>query len=296
MNIYFVNHKYINPTYFEYVLKVLKVKRAFNFFERKELPPEVQSAISPLIVNSLDGISSMEMADKCAFWIKEVIERNVTLLSSIDNGAIQESEDAKRVSQNSAVNNLKYLDDENCMILADLRSNIDDFGNVAAPYYFIKEPWGKELMNHVTEYSLNILRKNYNHDNYANQTAFVSFSEFFANSYRYRRSYREWNVYSWPNSSYTKTIYFIQFVKQQLNKQYPSIFPIVIEDGKRKHTNLLTEEGKIMQKKLLEEAEKIRIEEEKRQDEYDRQESIGVEENRMNERDNAYLGGLYDPD
>ena len=77
-------------------------------------------------------------------------------------------------------------------------------------------------------------------------------------------------------------------MKQQLNKQYPSIFPIVIEDGKRKHTNLLTEEGKLMQKKLLEEAKKIRTEEEKRQDEYDRQESMGIEENRMNERDKEY--------
>ena len=295
MNIYFVNHKYINPTYFDYMLKVLKVKKVFNFFERKELSPEVQSAISPLIVNSLDGISSMEMADKCAYWIKETIERNVTLLP-FNNGAIQEGADAKRVSQNSAVNNLKYLDDENCMILADLKSNIDDFGNVAAPYYYIKETWGKELMNHVTEYSLNILRKNYSHDNYANQTAFVSFSEFFANSYRYNRNYREWHVYSWPNTNYTKTIYFIQFVKHQLNKQYPSIFPIVIENGKRKHTNLLTEEGKLMQKMLLEEAEKIRIEEEKRQDEYDRQESMGIEEKRMNEQDNAYWGGLSDPD
>ena len=49
-------------------------------------------------------------------------------------------------------------------------------------------------------------------------------------------------------------------------------------------------------KDFLEKAEKIRTEEEKRQDEYDRQESMGIEEIRMNELDNAYLGGLYDPD
>ena len=66
------------------------------------------------------------------------------------------------------------------------------------------------------------------------------------------------------------------------------MFPIVIEDGKRKYTNLLSEEGKLMQKKLLERAEKIRIEEEKRQDEFDRQESLGIEEKRMNERDNVF--------
>lgn len=286
MNVYFVNHKYINSSYFLYLLRVLKVKKVYNFFEREQLPPEIQSDISPLLYNSFDGKHNHVSADKCAFWIKDCIEKNVRLISSVHGNSKPSQEELKRFSQTSAIQNLMNLNDDNCLILANLESDIDGYGYIRAPYCFIEE--GGNLINHIIQYSLNILRKNYGHDEYANQVAFISFSEFFSESYRFKRNDGEWFSYCWPNKDYTKTLFFIQYVKHQLNKQFQEMFPIVIEDGKRKYTNLLSEEGKLMQKKLLERAEKIRIEEEKRQDEFDRQESLGIEEKRMNERDNVF--------
>lgn len=263
MNIYFVDPQYVKPEVWKPLLACLKVKAAYSFIPTAELPSSLLEIIQPYLKASYSNQEKNMFCDNCAFWLREHLEKNIHLIT--DTNGIPK-EDLKKFSSRSAFNNIKNLDDENCLVLITLYSSFDNTGTIDAPYC----RWGnilETMPTHVVKYCLNILHKKYGHNQYDKQSAFICFDRYFQNSFRYIPKYRVWDMY---NIRFTngKEVNFTYFVHNEIRKSAPELFPVIEVGGRRVFTRLRTEKGDIELEQLFQEAEKTRdaYEEEQRRE------------------------------
>ena len=126
MNVYFVNPTYVKPEGWAPLLAYLKVKAAYSFIPEEELPDSLYSIIKPYLKASYSNQDLKKFSDNCVFWLRAHFEKHIRLITEdYDDIRNASKEDLKKYSSRSALNNLKYLDDNNCLILTKLESAIE---------------------------------------------------------------------------------------------------------------------------------------------------------------------------
>ena len=271
MNVYFINPTYVKPEAWKPLLTYLKVKSAYSFIPKDQLPESLYTIIRPYIKASFTNQDIKKFSDNCAYWLRAHFEKHIRLITEdyedIDNVP---EEEKKKYSSQSALNNLHYLDEPNCLILLDMKSGFDERGIIEAPNYYVSELQDHHLPTHIARYCLNILHKKYSHSHYQNQSVFVAFDEFFAKAYRFNPRYREWNRYQFTTAS-GSNVNFMICVNNGVKNLAPNDFPLIEENGKKRFTRLRTEEGDEQFKTLLKDAEEAEknYEEQQRMYNYD---------------------------
>lgn len=253
MNVYFVNPTYVKPEGWKPLLDYLKVKAAYSFIPKDELPNSLYSIIKPYLIASYSGQDMKTFSDNCAFWLRAHFEKNIHLISSdyLDVESIT-LEERKKYSSQSALNNLRYLDEENCLILIKMKSGFYEDGTIYDPQYYVQE-LQDNLPTHITRYCLNILHKKYGHNQYQNQSAFIVFNEFFTRTYRFEPRYQSWLEYT-IHLINGKSKNFIFAVEKGIKDIAPNDFPLIEVEGKIRFTHLRTEEGDEKLKNLIKDA------------------------------------------
>lgn len=267
MNVYFIDPTYVKPEGWKPLLTYLKVKAAYSFIPRKDLSDELLLIIKPFLKAAYSTGDIKQFADNCVFWLRSHFEKHIRLITDDypDIDTIPK-EERKKYSSRSAYNNLKYLDDENCLILLKLVSFYDYAGNITAPKCPLNildnSQTSIDLPTHISSYCQNILHKKYGHNQYQNQSAFIMFDEFFSEAYFYLPIQREWCDYR-LNSKRAGLTNFMKCVNRAIKDLSPQNFPLIDVDGKKYFTLLRTSEGDKLFKQLLDEAKKAEIENEK---------------------------------
>lgn len=268
MNVYFINPTYVKPEGWKPLLTYLKVKAAYSFIPKEELPDSLYSIIKPYLKASYSGQDIKKYSDSCAYWLRAHFEKHIRLiLDDYDNVDDIPKEDRIKYSSQSALNNLIYLDESNCLILLDLKSGFDEKGIIKAPKFYVGGLQDSNLPTHITRYCLNILHKKHGHNQYHNQSAFIAFDEFFAKAFMFDKKYREWESYQLSFTSGRRANFMIS-VNQGVKKLAPNDFPPIEEDGHRRFTPLITEEGDVKLKNLIKDAEEAEKEYEEEQRKY----------------------------
>lgn len=284
MNVYFVNPTYVKPEGWKPLLTYLKVKAAYSFIPKEEIPVSLYSIIEPYLKASYSGQDMKKFADNCVFWLRAHFEKHIHLISSdyedIESLAFEER---KKYSSQSALNNLMFLDEENCLILIKLESDFDEEGTIRDPRFYVYELQESNLPTHITRYCLNILHKKYGHNQYQNQSAFIAFNEFFTTTYRFVPRHQDWNHYMIYLKN-GKSTNFMLAVNRGIKDNAPNDFPLILIDGKQRFTPLRTEEGDEKLKKMIKDAEEAekKYEEEQRRYNYDDGKSWQEEVDEMN--------------
>ena len=246
MNVYFINPTYVKPEGWKPLLDYLKVKAAYSFIPKEELPNSLYTIIRPYLKASYSNQDWKKFSDSCAYWLRGHFEKHIRLITDdyedIDN--VPEEEKRKYSSQ-SALNNLRNLDDDNCLVLLYLESHFDDEGTI-----YLKS----SLQTHIAQYCLNILHKKYGHNQYQNQSSFVAFNEFFTEVYRFAPRYQIWNRYMLTLTNGGSASFMVS-VNRGIQDLAPNDFPSIEEDGRRRFTPLRTEEGNVKFHELLKDAE-----------------------------------------
>jgi hypothetical protein len=258
MNIYFIDPQYVKPEGWRPLLAYLKVKTAYSFISKSEIPSTLFDIIQPYLKASYSNQDQDMFCDDCAFWLREHLEKHIRLITEdFMNMNDVPKEELKKYSSCSAYRNIINLDDENCLVLLRLYSSVDEAGFIDAPSSYI---WGNKQLampTQVVNYCLNILHKKFGHNQYYKQSAFISFDRYFFNAYRYIHQYKRWDGYNLKLTS-GKLVNFMISVNRGIMKNAPELFPYRNVDGKRKFTPLRTEKGDIELKQLLQEAKKAR--------------------------------------
>lgn len=255
MNVYYVNPTYVKLEGWAPLLSYLKVKAAYSFIPKEELPDNLFSIIKPYLKASYSNQDMKSFADNCAFWLRAHFEKHIQLITEdYDNYNDIPKEEAKKISSFSAINNINNLDDDNCLILLKLKSSFDEEGIITAPEYNVYDLQDHNLPTHITRYCLNILHKKYGHNHYQNQSAFLLFDEFFNNVYRFIPRYQDWGRYNLTLKN-GSSVSFMKEVNRGVKNNAPNDFPTIEVDGKRRFTLLRTEEGERIFRQLIKDAE-----------------------------------------
>jgi hypothetical protein len=283
MNVYFVNPIYVKPEAWKPLLTYLKVKAAYSFTPKDQLPESLYSIIRPYLVACYSNQDIKKFSDNCAFWLRAHFEENIQLISEdYENVGDLSNEERTKYSSPSAFNNLKYLDEPNCLVLLDLKTEYNEKGGITPPGFYVGELQDHNLPTHIARYCLNILHKRYGHSQYQNQSAFIAFDEFFVYAYRYLPQYREWRRYKLLTAS-GSTVNFMVSVNYGVKEWAPKKFPIVYKNGKKCFTLLRTKQGEKKLIKLIKEAEEAKeIYEEQKSYDYDDGKSWQEEAAEMN--------------
>lgn len=247
MNVYFVNPTYVKPEGWKPLLAYLKVKAAYSFIPKEYLPVSLYTIIKPYLKASYTTNQDInKFSDSCAFWLRAHFEKHIRLITE-DYENIDEipEEERRKYSSQSALNNIRNLDESNCLILLHIESYFEEDGTIYL---------SNSRSTHIAQYCLNILHKKYGHNQYQNQSSFVAFNEFFTEVWRYRPRYLEWNRY-WLTSSNGSSINFMVNVNRGIKELAPNDFPLIEVDGKSRITPLRTEEGDEKLQKLKKDAE-----------------------------------------
>ena len=180
MNVYFIDPQYVKPEGWHSLLSYLKVKAAYSFIPNNELPTNLVLLIKPYLKSSYSIQNYKKFCDNCAFWLKAHFEKHIHLITD-DFGSIEKKnipeEELKKYSSNNALRNIVNLDDDNCLILLNLKSSYDKYGNIEPPVCYVNELQQHNLITHIAEYCLNILHKKYGHWQYREQSAFICFDK-----------------------------------------------------------------------------------------------------------------------
>lgn len=272
MNVYFVNPTYVKPEGWKPLLTYLKVKAAFSFIPKEELPESLYSIIKSYLKASYSNQDMKKFSDNCAYWLRAHFEKHIHLITD-DFGDVNNIPKEERIkySSPSAFNNLKYLDEENCLILLKLESHFDYEGTIKAPVFYVDGLQDRNLPTHITRYCLNILHKKYGHYQFHNQSSFITFSEYFSSAYRFEHRYKSWNPYM-LSSTNGRSIGFMNHVNRVIWELAPNDFPLIDDNGKKSFTQLRTEEGEENFKKLMNNAKEA---EERYQEENSWKEDLG---------------------
>ena len=271
MNVYFVNPTYVKPEGWNPLLDYLKVKAAYSFIPKEELPESLYTIIKPYLKASYANQDMKEFSDNCVYWLRAHFEKHIRLITDdYEDVSLLSQEERQKYSSQSALNNIRLLDEENCLILVKLKSDYDEEGKIKEPRLYVNELQDSNLPTHITRYCLNILHKKYGHNQYQNQSAFIAFNEFFSVAYRFVPRYKEWSRYMISLSN-GRSFGLMFFVNNGINNLDPNDFPITEVDGKKSFTLLRTDEGDLRLKKLIEEAKEAekKFEEERRKKNYD---------------------------
>ena len=70
MNVYFVNPTYVKPEGWAPLLAYLKVKAAYSFIPKEELPDSLYSIIKPYLKASYSNQDMKKFSDNCALLVK----------------------------------------------------------------------------------------------------------------------------------------------------------------------------------------------------------------------------------
>lgn len=257
MNVYFVNPTYVKPEGWAPLLAYLKVKAAYSFIPEEELPDSLYSIIKPYLKASYSNQDLKKFSDNCVFWLRAHFEKHIRLITEdYDDIRNASKEDLKKYSSRSALNNLKYLDDNNCLILTKLESAFDEEGTITPPTFNVSELQDRNLPTHITRYCLNILHKKYNHNQYQNQSAFICFNEYFSTAYHFIPKYQNWGRY-FLQSKNGGSVNFMNAVNHGIKNLSPDKFPIIDVEGKKRFTLLRTDEGEEKFQQLIKDAEEV---------------------------------------
>lgn len=258
MNVYYIDPTYVKPEGWEPLLTYLKVKSAYSFIPKAELPIELLSIIKPYLKTCYNGQDIKKFSDNCAYWLRAHFEKHLKLIP-YDFEDIEEIpfEERKEFSSKSAYNNLKYLDDSNCLILMRLNSTYSYRGWIKAPETIFDELNGDSLPIHLSRYCLNLLKKYHKHSKYTEQCSFICFDKFFSQTYYYIHKYRRWQKYV-LNFSNGKSRSFINAVNQGIHDLSSTSFPLIEHKGKNYYTSIRTPEGEIKYKQFIKEANEVR--------------------------------------
>lgn len=259
MNVYFVNPTYVKPEGWKPLLDYLKVKAAYSFIPKDELPNSLYSIIKPYLIASYSGQDMKTFSDNCAFWLRAHFEKNIRLITEdYENIEDVSREERTKYSSQSAINNLLCLDEPNCLILLELRSYFNVEGLITPPEFNVGGLQDSNLPTHIARYCLNILHKYHGHYQYQNQSAFIAFDEFFAKAFRFVPKYSSWTSYQLSSTSGRRANFMIR-VNMGVKDLAPNKFPLIEENGKRRFTRLRTEEGDEKLKSLLKDAEEAEM-------------------------------------
>ena len=255
MNVYFVNPTYVKPEGWAPLLAYLKVKAAYSFIPEEELPDSLYSIIKPYLKASYSNQDLKKFSDNCVFWLRAHFEKHIRLITEdYDDIRNVSKEDLKKYSSRSAFNNLKYLDDNNCMILIRMESSFDVEGTITPPTFNVYELQDSNLPTHITRYCLNILHKKYDHNQYQNQSAFICFNEYFSAAYHFIPKYQNWGGYFLQLKN-GRSVNFMNAVNHGLKNLSPDKFSIIDVEGKKRFTLLRTDEGEEKFQQLINDAE-----------------------------------------
>ena len=83
MNVYFVNPTYVKPEGWKPLLTYLKVKAAYSFIPKDELPESLYSIIKPYLKASYSNQDMKSFSDNCAYWLRAHFEKHIKLLSDV---------------------------------------------------------------------------------------------------------------------------------------------------------------------------------------------------------------------
>lgn len=241
MNVYFLNPAYLKDSAWKPLLSFFKVKSVYSFFTKGQLSSALLETIEPMLYAVSNGEETRAFADRCAFWLREMIESNVTLFTSDYPNGNCPKDKRKNYTSNSPLNNITMFDNPNCLVLLPTKASTYYNGSLEAPSTYV-EYLGIDLATHVSSYCLNILHKKYNHNYYDTHTSFILFDEYFVESFRYVPKWHKWQKYSITTKNY-QHLYFTKRIMVEVNKIAPEYFPIYDQDGKRKLTLLRTDEG-----------------------------------------------------
>ena len=156
MNVYFVNPTYVKPEGWAPLLAYLKVKAAYSFIPKEELPNSLYSIVKPYLKASYSNQDIKKFSDNCAYWLRAHFEKHIRLITDdYENVDDVPEEERKKYSSQSALNNLRNLDEDNCLILLYMESHFDEEGTIYVD---------RKLCTHIAQYCLNILHKKYGHN------------------------------------------------------------------------------------------------------------------------------------
>lgn len=265
MNVYYIDPTYVKPEGWEPLLTYLKVKSAYSFIPKAELPTELLSIIKPYLKACYNGQDIKKFSDNCTYWLRAHLEKHLKLIP-YEFEAIEEIPfvERKEFSSKSAFNNIKNLDDSNCLILMRLDSTYSYRGWIKAPETIIDELNGDSLPIYLSRYCLNLLKKYHKHSKYTEQSSFICFDKFFSKAYYYIHKYRRWQEYDLHFKD-GQTVNFIWAINKNINLNSPESFPIKEIEGKRKFTLLRTVNGEKEYQQFVEDANKVYDEYEERE-------------------------------
>lgn len=259
MNVYFVNPTYVKPEGWKPLLTYLKVKAAYSFIPKDDLPESLFTIIRPYLKASYSNQDWKKFSDSCAYWLRAHFEKHIRLITDdYENVNDIPEEELRKYSSQSALNNLRNLDDSNCLILSNIESYIEEDGTIHL---------NNSLSTHIAQYCLNILHKKYGHNQYRNHSSFVTFNEFFTEVYRFTPRYQEWNRYRLTLAN-GDSVGFMFSVNRGILDLAPNDFPPIEEDGRRRFTPLRTKEGDEIFNKLINDAEEAKKKYENEQQKY----------------------------
>lgn len=255
MNVYFVNPTYVKPEGWKPLLDYLKVKAAYSFIPKEELPESLYTIIKPYLKASYSNQDMKKFSDNCVYWLRAHFEKHIRLITNdYDDLENVPQEERVKYSSQSAFNNLRNLDESNCLVLLKLESSFDEEGIIQAPTFNVYELQDSNLPKHITRYCLNILHKKLGHNQYQKQSAFLVFDEYFNETYYFNPRFQGWSRYHLTlnnGGSYP----FIKTVYRGIREIAPNDFPPIEVNGKKLFTPLITEEGTKNLEKFFKDAE-----------------------------------------
>ena len=254
MNVYFIDPTYVKPEAWRPLLTYLKVRAAYSFVPKEELPETLISIIEPYLRSSYSTQNLKSFSDSCAFWLRAHFEKHIHLVTDDykDVNSIPK-EELKKYSSRSPYNNILNLDSANCLILLKLKSSYDYKGIIQAPECYVDVLQESNLPTHIAKYCLNILHKKHQHSLYQNQSSFVVFNSYFSRVYRYEPRYKSWDYYSIKTKD-GRSINLMQQIHRGINAISPIEFPLIEKEGKKYFTLIRKEEGTIAYQQLIDAA------------------------------------------
>lgn len=260
MNVYFIDPTYVKSEGWKPLLIFLKVKAAYSFIPKEELPENLISIINPYLKTAYSNQDLKSFSDNCAYWLRAHFEKHIHLLTE-DYKDINNipKEELKKYSSRSPYNNIMNLESENCLILLKLNSSYDYRGIILAPECYVDVLQESNLPTHIAKYCLNILHKKHQHSLYQNQSSFVVFDKYFSRTFCYNPRFKRWDYYSIKTKE-GRSINLMNPINRSINTIAPDDFPLIDKDGKKYFTLIRSEDGDSAYQQFINEANE-RVEE-----------------------------------
>lgn len=254
MNVYFIDPTFVKSEGWQPLLTFLKVKAAYSFIPKEELPESLISIIIPYLKTAYSNQDLKTYSDNCAYWLRAHFEKHIHLLTE-DYKDISNipKEELKKYSSRSPYNNIMNLESENCLILLNLNSSYDYKGIILAPECYVNVLQESNLPTHIAKYCLTILHKKHQHSLYQNQSSFVIFDKYFSRTFCYNPRFKRWDYYSIKTKD-GHSINLMNPINRSINTMAPDDFPIIDKDGKKYFTLIRNEDGDTAYQQFINEA------------------------------------------